>query len=343
MHRLVLVPVVAALLCMSLAGSGSALPGQRRVSGRLSWEFVYPTASGLFTVDSIVSKPRRLTTGSDESAPRWSPNGQSVSFVRLSKRGVYSLYAVAAATGSPRELLRLGGQGAPVVAWAPDSRRLALLDGNALTVIDTRSGKVTKILRLPTSPTGPIELALSWSPTGTRLACDCGPGLYTLGVDGSSPHLLIASSQEALGGIAWAPDGQSIAYKRHCTATSSDSYCDLAVMDEHGEHRRTLVAYRGNGRGTLPDSPVWLPRSNVIASIFNYHRVVLANAGTDNQQFLSVPAGDQLSVGASSDTLALSCHFSCPSRALTLIKTHPMTERRIQLPANTGDGDVWVR
>jgi dipeptidyl aminopeptidase/acylaminoacyl peptidase len=68
--------------------------------------------------------PRRLTHGPRDSAPRYSPDGRWLAFLRTESEGKPQLHVLPADGGEARRLTDLpGGAGAP--AWAPDSAAIA--------------------------------------------------------------------------------------------------------------------------------------------------------------------------------------------------------------------------
>jgi dipeptidyl aminopeptidase/acylaminoacyl peptidase len=70
------------------------------------------------------SAPRRLTHGKRDSAPRYSPDGRWIAFLRAEPKGKPQVHLLAADGGDARVLTDLpGGAGAPV--WAPDSSAIA--------------------------------------------------------------------------------------------------------------------------------------------------------------------------------------------------------------------------
>src|SRR5579862_8021832 len=71
------------------------------------------------------SAPRRLTSGPRDGAPRWSPDGRTIAFVRTTTdTGAAQIYLLSLAGGEPHRLTDLPkGAGAP--AWSPDGRTIA--------------------------------------------------------------------------------------------------------------------------------------------------------------------------------------------------------------------------
>jgi dipeptidyl aminopeptidase/acylaminoacyl peptidase len=85
--------------------------------------WVVPAAAG--------SEPRRLTEGPRDFAPRWSPDGRALAFLRSGPEKEHpqsQLYLLSMAGGEPRKLTDLP-KGASAAAWSPDGRRIAFTSG----------------------------------------------------------------------------------------------------------------------------------------------------------------------------------------------------------------------
>src|SRR5881409_2470711 len=78
----------------------------------------YETSLWLIATDGA-SPPRRLTAGPKDGAPRWSPDGTTLAFLR-SKDGRPQVHLLPLAGGEARQLTDLP-KGASPAAWSPDS------------------------------------------------------------------------------------------------------------------------------------------------------------------------------------------------------------------------------
>jgi TolB protein len=73
-------------------------------------------------MDAEGANPRRLTTGSYDTQPRWSPRGDTILFTRRGGGG-FDIWAISPDGGNERRLTN--GQGAnKSAAWAPNGRHI---------------------------------------------------------------------------------------------------------------------------------------------------------------------------------------------------------------------------
>jgi Tol biopolymer transport system component len=127
--------------------------------------------SSLFAVSSSSSgseSPRRLTSGTRDTAPRWAPDGKRIAFVRaLEKDGKAQptqIYVLSMNGGEARAITELE-RGASGPVWSPDGTRIAF------TAFDVGQGNLdiwvmnadgTAPMRL-TQEAGP-DLSPHWQP-----------------------------------------------------------------------------------------------------------------------------------------------------------------------------------
>jgi len=82
----------------------------------------YETSLWLVATDGL-SAPRRITSGPHDAAPRWSPDGSTLAFLRP-KDGHTQLYLLSLAGGEAQQLTDLP-KGAGPAGWSPDGKTIA--------------------------------------------------------------------------------------------------------------------------------------------------------------------------------------------------------------------------
>jgi Tol biopolymer transport system component len=169
-------------------------------------------------------QPRPLTTGTgNDISPAWSPDGNSIAFLRIENgRGEYRI--VPAAGGDERKVADLpvaGGeaQPAPSLSWTGDGKSLVVVaasdkQGSALAVVSVDGGNVRPITHPPEGSDGDSTPAVS--PDGSQVAF-----VRSTGAEGSDIFLCnlsggglrrVTYDDKSIRGLAWAPGGEEIVY-----------------------------------------------------------------------------------------------------------------------------------
>jgi Tol biopolymer transport system component/DNA-binding winged helix-turn-helix (wHTH) protein len=104
------------------------LPEVEIDSRLLAWSpdgrsFVVSRAEGLAVIDAASGAQRALTQGFDDVAPRYSPDGKQVAFLRVFHRGAQEVFVMPLAGGEARQLTNAGH---PIsdMDWSHDGRSL---------------------------------------------------------------------------------------------------------------------------------------------------------------------------------------------------------------------------
>jgi Tol biopolymer transport system component len=140
----------------------------------------------------------------------WSPTEAQLAMILNS-----TLTVVDAMTGRKIDLGEVVGDVTSAPVWSPDGTRILFgARGGSLYSVDVQSGERSLLVRLPGENLDSMD-EIDWSPDGGQLAVmnDLEPGggrLYVMNADGSGVRVLIDNFEP--GGLAWSPDGESIAY-----------------------------------------------------------------------------------------------------------------------------------
>ncbi|MEV5574693.1 S9 family peptidase [Spirillospora sp. NPDC052269] len=223
----------------ALPGDPALAPGGDRVVYTLTTQNAEndQPESALWEVHADGGAPRPLTRGPADLAPRWSPDGSTVAFLRAGQ-----IHLLPADGGEAVPLTdREPGAGAPV--WSPDGTRIAFaapaeradpvapvqidrLDykadgrgvvGNvptALFVVEVATGRTTRIADA-VQHAGPP----AWSPDGTRIAFPASTGdrsdltgtLAACVVEADGADLRVVGNADGLTAtVGWFSDGESL-------------------------------------------------------------------------------------------------------------------------------------
>lgn len=171
----------------------------------------------VYVADADGKHVRRVTGEGFAAIPSWSPDGQSLAFVRAEegKLDVWNLWTTDLSAGSFRRLTKYSVGRPWGASWFPDGKRIAYSYEDRLIVLDTERG----IERVYTSPRkGRLVRTPSVSPDGGRVVFQVsGDGAWMLELrDGSLRRILDDPSADQ---YTWAPDGSRVAY--YSTRTGS--------------------------------------------------------------------------------------------------------------------------
>jgi Tol biopolymer transport system component len=193
---------------------------------------------------------RRLPGGND-FAPRWSPDGSTIAFLRFGKSGVAGLYTVAV---DGTRLRRLEGR-ASSPAWSPDGSRIAYFSGirpSTIYLIEPDGNGRTRLAE----QAGEVG-ALAWSPDGRRIAFEAhrprsGWDISVAAVDGGGRRRLTHHRGDEVSPV-WSPDGTKIAYERSNVFGPVDNTgtYDVYLANADGSGTVRLTSCRCTGGGGI--------------------------------------------------------------------------------------------
>lgn len=181
---------------------------------------------------------RPLVRGSENSDPRWSPDGSMIAFD--SRRGThFSVWVVSIATGEERQV-SAPGLATGLVDWSRDGTRVLIhtrAEGTPPRIISVpvTGGDATTIADLDGFPVP--------SPDGEMLAFartfgDGDRGIYVVPTAGGSATLLTPGQRMESAAPAWSSDSRRIAYN---VFSEDGGTIDVFMMNADGSGRRRLT------------------------------------------------------------------------------------------------------
>ncbi|HEX6702015.1 MAG TPA: hypothetical protein VF101_14910 [Gaiellaceae bacterium] len=193
--------------------------------------------------------------------PTWSPDGRAVALGDSDRQGVA---IVDARTGAARDVPIRG-----VPAWSRDGTRIAVVRGQALSVVAVAGGRARVVAR---GAQGVVPLWLR----GGRVAYVTLArvrGVVATAAVGRPARILLrgptsfATAPHAFAALAWSPDGRRLAF-----LLTSARGTELGVVAPDGAGKRVLA------RG-VTDGPTWSPDGRLIAFAAKGLYVVRASGG----------------------------------------------------------------
>lgn len=205
--------------------------------------------SSIWQVDWDGGAPRRLTDDSEmAAAPRWRPDGRSISFLKAAKgSGDRQVWLFDTKTGAKRPITNVPG-GVIAYTWSPDGSRLALIHQPPAARVGEAAGAAKP---------GP------WVIDRYRFKIDEGDGYRHAGwqppriyihdlQSGTSAQLTAGDGYEEAY-PAWSPDGRSIAFvSNRGPDRDRVDYTDIYVVEASaGSSPRRLTTFPGMDTGPL--------------------------------------------------------------------------------------------
>ena len=243
--RRTLVSVIAVCVAATMCAAGAAesrsqlTGGGKLVLVGVNLDFEDAAQAGLYVMNADGSGRRQITHNAMDGAPRWSPDGHSVAFLRengLSAR----LMVIRADSTKPRSLgsaLNLAGSS----PWSRDGKQLAWDGCGGLCIYDLRSSR-----RTPISLGRDDAWGVAWSPDGRELAAtDASDHLVVVNLAGRILRVLSTAGVYP----TWSPDGKQIAF---LAGHGNDAY-KLEVVPAVGGRPRLIA------KNALSTAPSWSP------------------------------------------------------------------------------------
>ncbi len=172
---------------------------------------------GVYVAGADGQNVRRISGDGFAAIPSWSPDGQTIAFVRAEaeRPNVWNLWTADVSSGRERRLTSYKA-GAPWGgSWFPDGRRIAYSHEANLVVLDLETGR-QRAFNSPVA--GRLVRTPAVSPDGKRVIFQVyrdGAWLLEL-ADGTMRKVLSDPSAED---YTWAPDGRRVAYHSRSDGT----------------------------------------------------------------------------------------------------------------------------
>jgi dipeptidyl aminopeptidase/acylaminoacyl peptidase len=213
----------------------------------------WKTERQIYVVPAAGGEPKRLTNGSNASAPAWSPDGRRIAFIRNAggKPGIH----IIPIDGGEAEMVGTGGLDPGPPAWSPDGKLLAFTAEVPETKEEAegawREG-------------GADEFDHQWRSSQ----------LWTVPLEGGSPHRITVGNEHVVD-FAWSPDGKRFAV---VLAASADPYVVFSLVT-----CKILSAIDGSIIESVQDTPraitglQWSPDGMYLAFATNEKSLSLLN------------------------------------------------------------------
>lgn len=209
-------------------------------------------------------RSRALTSGPQDSSPRYSPDGQTIGFLRPGSDGDKSqLWLLPTNAGEAQQLTKLPG-GVREFAWAPDSTQLVIVSRVDPDAADETGFPKTQVAR-----------RIRYRDDGDGWRGDAFSQLFVVNIDQAEPRQLTTGEGDHLAPV-WSPASDRIAYISDEVAerdfSKKSEACVIsttggeAELWSQGLSRVGSVAWSPDGNHLVAtgshDSDIWDPRQS---------------------------------------------------------------------------------
>ncbi|MGQ9916138.1 MAG: winged helix-turn-helix domain-containing protein [Bryobacteraceae bacterium] len=205
----------------------------------------------IFLVNLRTGEKRRLTQPEEliigDVAPRFSPDGKTIAFIRAFHRSYQEVFTVPVSGGTPRQWTS-DSRMVTGVDWSPDGLLAGSSRGGFYRIWRLKAGKDPS----PTGIYGEFPIQFSYSPRAARLVYSLvqnDPNIWQLVFSPSLQWRRIAASSGQDASPQYSPDGRRIAFRSDRTGEEQIWVCDSAGGNP-------VQVTGGKGR---PSVPRWSP------------------------------------------------------------------------------------
>lgn len=234
--------VLATAIALGSPGAMATFPG---ANGKIAFSSDRQGGSRIFTMAPNGSDGKRITDGSDDNVPAFSPSGKWIVFVRGGgpKPG---LYRVKADGSKERRLTADTSDDNP--AFSPDGERIVFARGRPMVMKRgvVLAGPDIWVMRVDGSHEHPLtsnpeeDDYPAFSPNGRKIAFDSrrdgDSEIFVMRADGTNEHAITANNRDDYD-PNYSPNGEKITF----AADREGQNFDIFAMDADGSHQRRLT------------------------------------------------------------------------------------------------------
>jgi dipeptidyl aminopeptidase/acylaminoacyl peptidase len=202
------------------------------------------------------SPASQLTRGLRDTAPRWSPDGRALAFLRTESGDLPQLWLLPASGGESAQVtLREGGAGPAL--WNSDGTEIAFIAVDAARTAD-RPGAMQ-----PGRESDPVVIeTLGFKLDGAGLVGGTRHHLFVLSI-ASGRLRQVTTGDYSVAAAAWSPDGSEIAYAAACGVDRDlDGAMHVYTVAATGDETRRISSDAGNYAALA-----WLPDGEHVLAV----------------------------------------------------------------------------